>query len=270
AARAEGKASELESFLALVQEQKKGLEAEVAAAKSSVTGSASELDQAVAGRKQAEELLIKMRARYAELELQLQTELPALKEQLAEAHQDNQLMDAERERLAAQVERLETTRTQGADSEKELRNRIDMLQRRVNAQDAELNALRRRTGVLSSPAETQRVPAPAPSAPKPAASPPVIQGEPIEEPPTLKGRPPPGTTIGRIPLAKSGVHTAVTPVMTPKIKEPPKPAAKTEDDVELEVFELDVDENGNGDDELLLLDEEAEPTQGGNGNGGKK
>jgi chromosome segregation ATPase len=271
AARAEGKASELESLLAVVQEQKKGLEAETAAAKSSATGSASELDVAVGGRRQAEELLIKMRARYTELELQLQTELPALKEQLADAHQDNQLMDAERERLAAQVERLEATRTQGADSEKELRNRIDMLQRRVNAQDAELNALRRRTGVMSSQAMTQRVPAPAPSAPRPAASPPVIQGEPIEEPPTLKGRPPPGSTIGRIPLAKSGVHTAVTPVMTPKIKEPPKPAAKTEDDVELEVFELDVDENGNGDDEeLLLLDEEAEPTQGGNGNGGKK
>jgi chromosome segregation ATPase len=288
AAKAEGKVSELESFIALAEEQKKGLEAEVASAKGAATGSASELDGALAGRKQAEELLIKLRARYAELELQVQTEIPALREQLSEAHGDNQMMDAERERLASQVERLEATRTQGADAEKELKNRIDMLQRRVNAQDAELGALRRRASTGQTQAGLKAiVPAPAaaaPPPPKPSAPPPVVRGTPLDEPetPTLKqqqtAKPaPPASTIGRQALG-TGVHTAITPVMSPAIKDakPPQPPAKSPpspdktEDFELEVFELEEDSKNGDDEELLLLDEEAEPTQGGNGNGGKK
>jgi chromosome segregation ATPase len=281
AAKSEGKVSELESFIELVQEQKKGLEAEVAAAKGAATGSASELDGAMAGRKQAEELLIKLRARYAEVELQVQTEIPALREQLSEAHADNQMMDAERERLAAQVERLEATRTQGADAEKELQNRIDMLQRRVNAQDAELGALRRRASTGQTQAGLKAIAPVAPPPPKPSAPPPVVRGQPLDEPevPTLKqNKPaPPSTTIGKQALG-TGVHTAITPVMSPAIKDakapqspgkkPPTPD-KTED-FELEVFELDEDSKNGDDEELLLLEEEAEPTQGGNGNGGKK
>jgi chromosome segregation ATPase len=281
AAKSEGKVSELESFIELAQEQKKGLEAEVAAAKGAATGSASEVEAAIAGRKQAEELLIKLRVRYGELELQAKTEIPELREQLSEAHADNQMMDAERERLAAQVERLEATRTQGADAEKELQNRIDMLQRRVNAQDAELGALRRRAQTGQTQAGLKAI-APAAPPPKPSAPPPVVRGQPLDEPemPTLKQNkpvPPPPTTIGKQALG-TGVHTAVTPVMSPAIKDakPPQspgkkpPTPEKTEDFELEVFELEEDQKNGDDEELLLLEEEEEPTQGGNGNGGKK
>src|SRR5262249_697563 len=121
AAKAEGQVSELEASIAQGREQKKGLEAEAAAARGAARGARGEVEGAISARRTAEDLLVKMRARYAEIELQLQAELPALKEQLQEAQADNQLLDTERERLAAQVERLEATRTQGADAEKELK-----------------------------------------------------------------------------------------------------------------------------------------------------
>ncbi|MBK7863238.1 MAG: carboxypeptidase regulatory-like domain-containing protein [Archangiaceae bacterium] len=146
AAQAEGARDRVQAELAAAQERQVGLEAEISAARGAASGKGGELEAALAGRRQAEDLLIKMRARYGELDQQLQTELPQLRDQLTELQADNQMLEAERERLAAQVERLETTRTQGADSEKELKHRIDMLQRRVTAQDAELNALRRRAG----------------------------------------------------------------------------------------------------------------------------
>ncbi len=277
-ARGEGRLSELESFLSLVQEQKKGLEAEVAAVKGLATGSAGELEAAMAGRRQAEELLIKLRTKYAELELQMQTDLPAMRDQIHEMQADNQMLDAERERLAAQIERLEATRTQGADQERELAHRVEMLQRRVTAQDAELQALRRRAGTIppgTQPGVRVSVPAAAIAPPKATAPPPVVKGSLLAdspEPPTLTGKMP---LQGRTPLG-TPIHTAVTPVMSPVVKDPralrppapPPVKAKPQEDVELEVFELEVDENGD-DEELLLLDEEASDPPG-TPPGGKK
>lgn len=260
AVRAEGGRDALQSELAALQERQVGLEAEISAAKGAASGSAGELEAAMAGRRQAEDLLIKMRTRYAELELQLQTEVPGLREQVNELMGDNQLLDAERERLAAQVERLEATKTSGADAEKELKTRIDMLQRRVNAQETELAALRRRPAapVVNVPS------APMPPIPPksqsgilpPRPSVPVVGQLLEDEPPTMPGGAPPKPAVPpRLP-----VHTAVTPVMTPQVRDAlkPKPPQPTPpgDDVELEVFELELDENGD-DEELLLLDEEA-------------
>jgi hypothetical protein len=298
AARADEARAALEAELAEAKERQIGLEAELSATRGAASGKGGELEAALAGRRQAEDLLVKMRARYGELETQLQNEVPQLRDQLNEALAEKQMLDAERERLATQIERLEATRTQGADSERELKNRIDMLQRRVNAQDAELNALRRRAGILPGGAGVGGPVAPtnpagpsaigrvalakssAPTAPmkgvplggvetdvstvrqaKPSAPRPGAAAPGPSRPPTNVPRPSPNAPR---PTPK------VTPVMTPLAAEPvtkpgfPRPsdmaasktAAKTNEDVELEVFELELDENGD-EEELLLLDEEA-------------
>ncbi|MBL8955652.1 MAG: hypothetical protein JNK82_33060, partial [Myxococcaceae bacterium] len=278
AAKLEGDRDGLQAELAAARERQVGMEAELSATKGAATGASGELEAALAGRRQAEDLLIKMRARYSELELQLNTEVPQLREQVGELMADNQMMDAERERLAGQVERLEATRSQGADSEKELKNRIDMLQRRVNAQDAELNALRRRSGAPAAPAAGAAAPAqlgrvqltkvPAtearPSVPDPKPTP---RGHAPKGRPTLGEAPEVPTSRDQKLPSKPGARpapvAAVTPVMTPLAKEPvtrpggvPVTPDPTDENVELEVFELELDENGD-DEELLLLEEEA-------------
>ena len=63
-----------------------------------------DVDTAQAARKQAEELLLALRVKYGDLQHQVTT----ASEDLAEARAENELLDSERERLAHQVETLET------------------------------------------------------------------------------------------------------------------------------------------------------------------
>lgn len=286
--------TELEAELAQVKEREKGFSAQLEQLQGAAHGSSSELDAAVAGKKLAEEMLLKMRTKYGELEAQL-AELMPLREQLRELDGHNQMLDTERERLASQVERLESTKAElesrlqathlQLDREKSgqvetlytsERERAELdaqlklaraaaadekqkgehLERRLKAQEIELAAFRRRAA--PAPATTQPIAPPAvsggarPLPPRPSATGPAPKAPVAAKP----GVPAPGPTAPAAPSGAKPLAPKLTPGRPGQAKAPTAPES-----IDLEVFELDVDDDTDTH-ELLDLDDEASRSGG--------
>ncbi len=223
--------------LARARDRSQALESELNAVRGSAQGSTSDLEAALGARRQAEELLLALRTKYGELQDNYQhvrtaaSDLPRLKEEVVELRAESQMLEAERERLSNEVERLEKIQPAEptyAPGNGDLAAELAMSQEAVVDRDARLEALMRR-----------------------------LQAQDLELA-AMKKKAAPTSAIGRVALVKKAV------TVPPKRPAEPAPAPRPSTPpivpgVDLEVFELDIDEDQKDEellDEMLILDED--------------
>ena len=226
--------------LARARDRSVSLEAELSAVRGSAQGSSSDFQLAIAARRQAEELLLGLRTKYGELQDMFQhvrtaaSDIPRLKEEVLELKAEAAMLEAERERLSSDVERLEglqPTEQTYALGAGDLAAELAMSQEAVVDRDARLEALLKR--VHSQDAELAAL--------------------------TKKGT---SSPIARIALVKKSVLVPVAALPPRKAAPPPppRPSAPTPPSgIDLEVFELDIDEDQKHEgllDDMQILDDD--------------